>query len=186
MQHMSPLSLDITRSALREWGLSPTLIEERGLPLFPEAKRLAVAEVDASGREYLLVPPAVQAWRAMKVAAESAGIAVHIFSAYRSIDYQRRLISRRIADGQAPASVLSLLAPPGCSEHHTGRAIDVGTPGCAPVNEAFEATGAFEWLMGHAADFGFSLSYPRNNRWGYVYEPWHWCWHAAAGPERAG
>ncbi|MHB8392777.1 MAG: D-alanyl-D-alanine carboxypeptidase family protein, partial [Acidobacteriaceae bacterium] len=26
----------------------------------------------------------------------------------------------------------------------------------------------------HAGHFGFRLSYPRNNRHGIAYEPWHW------------
>ncbi|MET0229666.1 MAG: D-alanyl-D-alanine carboxypeptidase family protein, partial [Rhodanobacteraceae bacterium] len=36
---------------------------------------------------------------------------------------------------------------------------------------------AFRWLMRHAKRFGFRLSYPRSNRHGIAYEPWHWCWH---------
>ncbi|HVT32680.1 MAG TPA: D-alanyl-D-alanine carboxypeptidase family protein, partial [Rhodanobacteraceae bacterium] len=37
---------------------------------------------------------------------------------------------------------------------------------------------AFAWLKRHASRFGFRLSYPRRNRHGIAYEPWHWCWHA--------
>ena len=46
--------------------------------------------------------------------------------------------------------------------------------GCAPAEEAFEGTGAFDWLQRHAARYGFRLSYPRGNPHGIVYEPWHW------------
>ena len=31
-----------------------------------------------------------------------------------------------------------------------------------------------------AGDFGFALSYPRGNRHGIAYEPWHWCWSERA------
>ena len=47
-----------------------------------------------------------------------------------------------------------------------------------PVEEEFERSPAFAWLKRHASRFGFRLSYPRRNRHGMAYEPWHWCWHA--------
>ncbi|MBT8145423.1 MAG: D-alanyl-D-alanine carboxypeptidase family protein, partial [Gammaproteobacteria bacterium] len=62
------------------------------------------------------------------------------------------------------------------SEHHTGRALDLNTDGCAVLQEEFENTSAFQWLMAEAQSFGFILSYPRDNPWGIVYEPWHWCY----------
>lgn len=65
---------------------------------------------------------------------------------------------------------------PGFSEHHTGRAIDLSTPGSRCLDVAFEQTPAFAWLRAHAADFGYYLSYPVGNPAGYHYEPWHWCW----------
>ncbi|RTL24879.1 MAG: hypothetical protein EKK49_20850, partial [Rhodocyclaceae bacterium] len=34
---------------------------------------------------------------------------------------------------------------------------------------------AFVWLNAHAAGHGYTLSFPRNNPEGYLYEPWHWC-----------
>ncbi|HEX7650108.1 MAG TPA: D-alanyl-D-alanine carboxypeptidase family protein, partial [Noviherbaspirillum sp.] len=27
-----------------------------------------------------------------------------------------------------------------------------------------------------AGRFGFTLSYPRGNTYGFIYEPWHWCY----------
>jgi LAS superfamily LD-carboxypeptidase LdcB len=42
------------------------------------------------------------------------------------------------------------------------------------LNEAFEKTQAFEWLIENATRFNFRLSYPRKNNMGIVYEPWHW------------
>ena len=44
-----------------------------------------------------------------------------------------------------------------------------------PAEESFEATDAFAWLTGNAGDFGFQMSYPRDNPHGITYEPWHWC-----------
>ncbi|HPF74253.1 MAG TPA: D-alanyl-D-alanine carboxypeptidase family protein, partial [Xanthomonadaceae bacterium] len=65
---------------------------------------------------------------------------------------------------------------PGFSEHHSGNALDIGTPDEPPAEESFENTAAFDWLCENAPNFGFQLSYPRNNPHGIVYEPWHWCW----------
>jgi len=67
-------------------------------------------------------------------------------------------------------------AAPGYSEHHGGRALDIGTPDEPPAEESFEKTAAFEWLQRNAEGHGFVLSYPRDNPHGIVYEPWHWCW----------
>ncbi|MFX5776691.1 D-alanyl-D-alanine carboxypeptidase family protein, partial [Acinetobacter baumannii] len=50
-------------------------------------------------------------------------------------------------------------AAPGFSEHHSGHALDIGTPGDAPAEESFETTDAFAWLQAHAGGHGFHLSY---------------------------
>ena len=76
------------------------------------------------------------------------------------------------------AEILQVNAAPGYSEHHGGEALDIGTPGEPPAEESFETTPAFAWLSQHAARHGFSLSYPRDNPHGIVYEPWHWRFRA--------
>jgi len=70
--------------------------------------------------------------------------------------------------------ILRVNAAPGYSEHHTGRAIDITSLGCKPLTEEFEQTSEFAWLVHRAKDFGFSMTYPRNNKFGVIYEPWHW------------
>ena len=76
--------------------------------------------------------------------------------------------------GQAIEEILKVNAAPGYSEHHTGRAVDIATPGSRPLTEEFEDTDAFRWLESRAIEFGFSMTYPRDNPWGIAYEPWHW------------
>ena len=56
---------------------------------------------------------------------------------------------------------------------------NIGTTGSLPLEESFAETKAYAWLDRHAASFGFTLSYPRDNPHGFIYEPWHWCWHAS-------
>lgn len=156
-------------------GISGELIAVRRLPFCAEAQELVVAETDATGREYLLVPQAAQSWWDMKRAAGEDGIGLEIVSAFRSVQRQVEIIRNKLDSGVPIEIILQSSAPPGYSEHHTGRAIDINTPGCDPLEGIFEETEAFRWLTAHAGRFGFTLSYPRDNPWGYIYEPWHWC-----------
>lgn len=144
------------------------------LPSYAEPAELVEVEPNIVGRVQRLAPETARDWRAMKLAAEAAGIRLLIVSGFRSLSDQADLIRRKVASGQAIAAILSVNAAPGFSQHHTGRALDIATPGCRPLTEAFEATEAFVWLRNHAARFGFRMPYIRNNRYGILYEPWHW------------
>ena len=114
------------------------------------------------------------AWRAMVAAAGAEGITLLLISGFRSVQRQQEILERKRAAGEAIESILRVNAAPGYSEHHTGRAVDIGTPGCPPLEERFEETSAYGWLSRNAGRFGFFLSYPRGNPNGIVYEPWHW------------
>lgn len=162
------------REILARLDISLDLIAERGLREYGEAVTLEVAERSAGGRIHELEPAAAVAWKKLKAAAVDEGVELLIVSAFRSVARQAEIIESKLAEGRSLEGILSVLAPPGFSEHHTGRAVDVGTPGCPPVEEEFETTPAFRWLTDRAGEFEFTLSYPRGNRFGYRYEPWHW------------
>ena len=168
MNPTSPFEyLEIARAAMRA----------RGLREYEEATNLELVEVGEDGREYRLIPTAASAWRDLKAAAREDGISIHLASAYRSVARQVEIIQTKLDAGIGIEEILTLCAAPGFSEHHTGRAVDIATPGSPELEEEFESTAAFQWLTRHAAGFGFTLSYPRGNAAGYVYEPWHWCFH---------
>jgi D-alanyl-D-alanine carboxypeptidase len=162
--------------ALNMLGISMELIVQKGLQFHPEAEKLVVAEIDEYGKEYLLIPEAANAWHQLKKAAAQDAIIVEIVSAFRGIDRQIDIIRAKLDRGMPIETILTLSAPPGYSEHHTGRAVDINTPGCVATEEPFELTDAFRWLQAHANRFGFYLSYPRGNTSGFIYEPWHWCY----------
>lgn len=162
------------RTALAIVGADPEMIVRRGLPVHPEARRLALLGLGADGRDKFATPATIRAWFALRIAAQSEGIELLVHSAFRSFDYQLALIRMKLSRGRSLEDVLSVNAPPGCSEHHSGRALDVGCPGMPPLEEAFETTAAFAWLQTHADRFGFRMSFPRGNRFGFLYEPWHW------------
>ncbi|MCW5557878.1 MAG: D-alanyl-D-alanine carboxypeptidase family protein [Verrucomicrobiae bacterium] len=159
---------------LSELGIASDYGASRGLDLQPEAVELVTARVLANGRELKLVPEAAAAWEAMRSAAAGEGITLLLISGYRSVAYQREILERKQARGEAMDAILRVNAAPGYSEHHTGRAVDIGTPGCPPLQEAFEQTDAFRWLRREAGRFGFHLSFPRDNPHGIIFEPWHW------------
>lgn len=139
---------------------------------------LVTAETDGEGREHRLVPAAAAAWSRMAGAAGDDGVVLRIASAFRTLDRQAEIIRGKLKRGVSIEEILRVSAPPGYSEHHSGRAVDVCTPGCPPFEPEFERTEAFEWLSSRANGYGFALSYPRGNRQGYSYEPWHWCYRA--------
>jgi len=168
------------RAALRELGVDPAVMESRRLPMEGEARRLLHAGMGTDGRDKFLAPGAARAWRSMQARAARGGVVLQLVSGFRSLEFQVALIKGKIERGRGLDEVLKVNAPPGYSEHHTGCALEIGTPGCPPLEEAFEGTPAFAWLQTNAARYGFRLSYPRNNRYGYLYEPWHWRWGSRA------
>lgn len=135
-----------------EFGVSPDSLQARGLVRYAQASALELAEVGEDGREHWLTPAAASGWRELKQAAGRADTQIFIVSAFT-----------------------------GYSEHHSGLALDLGSPGFAPLELEFEHSAAFRWLSNYAGGLGFSLSYPPGNACGYQYEPWHWCFSDAAG-----
>lgn len=147
------------------------------LRLQREPARLVAIGTDIHGRIQWLQPRAANAWAHMLAASTRDGIELQLVSAFRSIEYQLGIIERKLARGQSIEEILRVSAAPGYSEHHSGRCVDLTTPGFTALEEEFERSTAFAWLQQHSVGFGFRLSYPCGNHHGIAYEPWHWCWH---------
>ena len=150
----------------------------RGLRRQREPARLKFIGRDVNGREQWLQPRAASAYARMIAAAAADGVEVRLVSGFRSADYQLAILKRKLERGQAIDEILRVIAAPGFSEHHTGRAVDLTAPGCRPAEIEFEDSPAYAWLRKHASRFGFRMSFPRGNPHGIAYEPWHWCWRA--------
>jgi D-alanyl-D-alanine carboxypeptidase len=170
MTAFDPYEIQIAQ-ILRELGIQKDFGARKP---FREATELVSIGEDIYGREQKLAPNAASAWRKLKMAAEGDGVTLQIVSAFRSVAYQRQIIERKLAAGKTMEKILHVSAAPGYSEHHTGRAIDITSSGCKPLTEEFEQTPEFAWLVRRVKDFGFSMTYPRNNKFGVIYEPWHW------------
>ncbi|HET7535790.1 MAG TPA: M15 family metallopeptidase [Candidatus Didemnitutus sp.] len=166
------------RRIWKSFGIPADYPQKRGMPLQREARRLvSIGPAADDGKLLKMAPRAAAAWKRMQAAAARDGVTLLPLSAYRSVARQAKIVRRKLAAGETIADILRLVAAPGCSEHHTGRALDLGSPDDPELDVDFEKTAEFRWLRRRAAKFGFRLSYPRKNRHGIAYEPWHWCWH---------
>lgn len=143
-------------------------------PRFTEATELVDVEPNVVGTMQRLAPDTAAAWQKMKHSAAADGVPLLLVSGFRSVRHQADIIRRKLAAGQSIGAILAVNAAPGFSEHHTGRAVDIATPGTRPLTAEFEGSAAFIWLQANAAAFGFRMPYDRGNRFGFEYEPWHW------------
>jgi D-alanyl-D-alanine carboxypeptidase len=159
---------------LAELGIGEDYGTNPPLPRYAEAGELEDIGPNIIGRPQQLAPATASAWREMCAAAANDKVTLLVVSGFRSVDYQAMLIRKKLDQGQRIDDILKVNVAPGYSQHHTGHAIDVATPGYKPLLEEFDESPAFEWLNAYAGDFGFVLSYPRDNPLGVIYEPWHW------------
>lgn len=119
---------------------------------------------------------AAKAFKQMQLDAKKQGIELAPISGFRSIADQEKLFQRQIQRQGSPKAAERLSAPPGFSEHHTGYAMDIsdGNNHDTDLKVAFDSTDAYHWLQTYAGQYGFELSFPKNNSQGVSYEPWHW------------
>lgn len=159
-----------------ELGIPEDYEQRTGLPVQLPPNELKSIGKDMYGRPQKLSVRAAAAWEAMRMAATRDGVSLMLVSAFRPPDYQAGLLRRKLRAGQSIEQALRSVAAPGHSEHQSGRAIDIACAGCPVLETEFEQTATFLWLQENAAEFGFVLSYPRDNPHGVMYEPWHWCY----------
>ena len=171
--------MDATLRAYHEQlGIPSDYTKTTRLPIHAAPVNLVDIGLDCFGRPQRLRSDAASAWCGMRDDATQASIELLVVSAYRSFEYQVQVIERQLASGKSIEDILTRVAAPGFSEHHSGCALDLTTPGYEAVEEEFEDSQAFAWLIANAAKHGFHLSYPRDNPFGVIYEPWHWCYAA--------
>jgi D-alanyl-D-alanine carboxypeptidase len=159
-------------------SVSPSPTDDRVLNHFayPEAPQSELEAVSADdGIKMRSV--AAKSFREMVAAASAEGVILNPLSAFRSISEQQQVYFNVKAERAQTLEQRALVsAPPGYSEHHTGYAIDIGDGNVPATNLSpdFENTPAFKWLNENATKFNFEMSFPRGNKQGVTYEPWHW------------
>lgn len=171
----TPKTINITADT----PLSRVLLN--GNNVLPEGYEPTLAEaVKGSGvyLDYRVAP----FYQAMYDKALEEGITLTPISGYRSYDLQTRNFENFIQEimndqgldrTKATVKAATEIMIPGGSEHNAGLAMDIGS-----LSESFEDTDEFAWLSENAADYGFILRYPKDEKsrgiTKVIYEPWHY------------
>lgn len=166
-------SIDASPSPAAATPAADTLLGHYPYEEAPEAELTPITD-DGS---IVLRTTAAENFLDMVAAAEAEGIKLVPLSGFRSQQEQESVffdVQAERKEGVTTRAEVS--APPGYSEHHTGYAIDLGDEFYpdADLKESFEETPAFKWLQQNAMQYGFELSFPKDNAQGVSYEPWHW------------
>jgi len=117
---------------------------------YHNGERLQLKIVDCGGGGGECEVHTAAAFRAMARAARKAGIELSIRSGFRSHAKQTALY-RKYRKGSG-----NLAAPPGYSNHESGRALDL----------YITQDNVYDWLKDNAAHYGFHSTVPG--------EAWHW------------
>ena len=96
-----------------------------------------------------------------------------VVSAYRSFEEQERIYSNKVLEGDSKA--LQWVTIPGCSEHHTGYALDFGLYTSSGDSYNFNGKGIYSYILDNAYKYGFILRYPEDKTeiTSIYYEAWH-------------
>ena len=153
----------------------PLLVLVNGQTPLPEGWQVTPRMVD----DELVDIAMYEDYAAMCKAAEKEDVWFWVASGYRSVEEQEEVLARAIEENrkagmgekEAEEDALRTIAQPGCSEHHTGLAIDLNE-----VSDAFEKTKAYAWLQEHSTDYGFIERYQAEKAsiTGIDKESWHY------------
>ena len=129
----------------------------------------------------------IEQYTAMTNAGRIAGHEIIAVSTYRSVELQKTNYNNRIQQyldeghsQEEPAKLTEdYIAIPVGSEHHTGLAIDVMDTEWLKTGKGliaeFDTQESQQWLVEHAAEYGFVLRFPKGKEeeTGIEYESWH-------------
>lgn len=120
----------------------------------------------------LLMPEALQALNDMMDAFKAQGSrkSVQIVAGHRTTEYQQHLFDQS-AERNGLEHAKKYVAQPGCSEHHTGLVVDMGTMD----GEFMESSGDYAWITANCQDYGWVVRYEtgKEELTGIWDEPWH-------------
>lgn len=120
----------------------------------------------------LLLPEALQALNDMMDGFKAQGSrkSVQIVAGHRTTEYQQHLFDQS-AERNGLEHAKKYVAQPGCSEHHTGLVVDMGTMD----GEFMESSGDYAWLTENCQNYGWVVRYEtgKEELTGIWDEPWH-------------
>ena len=158
------------------WPAAGTLLlvnREHPLLRAPESEELTA--VDRRHPDILLHRRAKVMLDELLQAAGAKGSVIPV-SGYRSQREQRQIWDDTVRE-RGLRFTRTYVAAPGCSEHQTGLAVDLGenVPDLDFICPCFPDSGPCRALREKAADYGFVLRYPKGKEaiTGIGWEPWH-------------
>ena len=172
-------NIPIGEEVVDKWNALPLNYEPSDLVDIPPDYKCD----DCQDRQMLLRSEARDSLLAMLRSAREDGVDISVLSAYRSAEYQAAIYQRAIEkEGDQQASS----AAPGHSEHQLGTAVDFTSREVDNhLVESFSETKAHDWLSKNAHQYGYHMSYTRENHRdkGYIWEPWHFRYWGNHAPE---
>ena len=174
LQTLSPETLGISTPYLGVPQNQPDLVKIENQPVTKNGKPFLIAA------QYLPRKVHEQYESMMQAMEKELGRRLYVESGYRSPAYQLYLfVFYLVQHRYSVAETAQWNAFPGYSEHGypEKQAIDfISQDGVSGEEDPalFEKLVEYEWLVKHAAEYHFRLSYPRDNPMGIGFEPWHW------------
>ena len=141
--------------------------------IIPEEINVVSIGLNSLGKEIFLSKKCALAWSKMQKNAQKDSIEISILSGFRSYYKQYAIIQYKLNSGLPLEKILKENKLPGLSQHHSGNAIDI-ISNSYKLSLEFENSLAYAWLLKNAYKYGFHLTYPKNNKQGIMFEPWHW------------
>jgi LAS superfamily LD-carboxypeptidase LdcB len=145
-----------------------------------------------AGQAAYMLQEAAEALCGMIDLADNMGVRLRVVSAFRSFSRQKEIweakwTGKQLTEGQNLAitlpdpverakRILRYSAMPGTSRHHWGTDVDLNSVE-PDYFETSEGRAVFDWLIIHAARFGFARPYTVRGierPGGYEEEKWHW------------
>ena len=156
-----------------DWNYLILVNRENPLRRFPDADMLE--SVLEEYPDVLMEHRAARALRALLEAIGNRGEIIPV-SGFRTQAEQQKIWDDTLLE-RGEEFTRKFVAYPGCSEHQTGLAIDLGAnlPEIDFICPEFPDTGIFGKFREKAADFGFIERYPKGKEavTGIGAEPWH-------------
>ena len=141
------------------------------------ANHIQLEEIETKHGPALMESETLVSFRRLQDALRSDRVILGVTRAYCSVSRQRELLEEMTKDEGAKWAERHV-APPGCSEHHTGLAVDVWLDFIAedlPHADEFPDGYLHSVLCRHLSSCGFILRYPEGKSaiTGYDPESWH-------------
>jgi zinc D-Ala-D-Ala carboxypeptidase len=192
IQHIKKSALVLTFFMLQIAVFSQSISKDDLLGKLDPAKHtdfIRIEKTHTSKDNIYLRKEVYTSFQKMYDAALKDGVKLTIISATRNFNAQKAIWEKKWVrpqyagktDEEKVADIMKYSSMPGTSRHHWGTDIDLNS-----LENGYFASGQgkkiYDWLVAHAAEYGFYQTYTTksNGRTGYEEEKWHWSYKPLA------